>query len=181
MTNKFEQKLNLPFVFNLNINETVFKSVPYYIEPTSSLNDWLASLNCEIAKSGPELFYMPPGHAIPIHSDGRTFDNKVKLNFQYRGKGSVMKWYVPVDLKKIATDNPVEFSSYASINYNNAVLVHAAEIGHPSIVNAGVFHNVENGNDHRWTVSIPVWNLDTMTNLQWEEAMDKFKPWLQSL
>lgn len=178
MINTFEKKLKLPFVFDLDINETVFKSVPYGIDPTSPLISWLADLNCEIARSGAELFYIPPGHTIPIHADGKQLDNKVKLNFQYRGNGSTMKWYVPANSVAIKTDNPVQFGPYATIEETDAVLVHTAKIGQPSLVNAGVFHSVENGTDHRWTVSVPIWNLDTMSNLQWPDAVKKFQTWL---
>ena len=178
MINTFEKKLKLPFLFNLDIDETIFKTVPYQIDSTSPLISWLASINCEIARSGAELFYIPPSHTIPVHADGKHQDNKVKLNFQYRGNESTMKWYTPTASVAIETDNPMQLGPYALIKETDAVLVHTAKIGQPSLVNAGVFHSVENGTDHRWTVSIPIWNLDTMSNLQWADAVDKFQPWL---
>jgi hypothetical protein len=177
MVNTFERTLNLPFTVDITVDESMTRSTRY-CHDLSVLANWLSSLNLEITRAGAELFYIAPNQSIPIHSDGTRTDNKVKLNFQYRGAGSVMNWYRAKNSTESSSDNPIQFGPYAQLDDSNAELVHCAKIGYPSLVNAGVFHNVENALDHRWTLSVPVWNLDTMSNLQWDDAIAKFSPWI---
>lgn len=174
MHNCFHARLSLPFLFDFVPTEANSSRTLHELDADSLFVKWLTSLNLEVLRGGAEQFYIPPGGEIPIHSDGRTIDNKVKLNFQYGGIGSKMKWYAPVDSETKLLLTSTE--SYAK--KDDVTQVWEAKIGFPSLVNAGTLHNVINGPEPRWVISVPLWDLTTDSRLQWNDAVIKFHPWI---
>jgi hypothetical protein len=178
MHNTFHAQLSLPVVFDATLIDADTSPVPYRLDPDTPIVKWLASLGIEIVRAGAEQFYIAPYKSIPIHIDGATSDHKVKLNFQYQGQGSVMRWYHPVDANISKSKVPGEFGQYVVVPKDQVTTVWTAEIGQPSLVNTGVLHNVENGPNPRWVISIPLWDVAAGKNLQWEDALIKFDSWL---
>jgi len=180
MHNCFELRLALPVQFDPKPYDTNQSPAPYHIEPNSEFVNWLRSLDLEILRTGAEQFYIPPGGSIPIHADGKNFDNKVKLNFQHRGQGSTMRWYQLTDTDTNATTKSQigDFGAFFMIKPEQVTQVWQAEIGSPSLVNAGILHNVINGSEPRWVISVPLWDIESNQNLQWNTAIDKFQQWI---
>lgn len=178
MTNCFHARLALPFLFDFVPTAPNSRVILHQLKSDSKLVNWLSSLNLEVLRQGVEQHYIPPYGKIPVHSDGQTFDNKIKLNFQYGGHGSKMKWYVPVDseLKIQPTAGLFSYQSYAS--EDSVKQIWEAEVGFPSLVNAGILHSVENGPDPRWVISVPLWDQITNSRLQWDAATIIFCPWI---
>lgn len=176
MHNCFHADLELPFLFDFVPKETNNKNIDLGAE--SMFVQWLSSLNLEVLRGGAEQFYIPPGGKIPIHSDGKTFNNKVKINFQFGGAGSKMRWYIPrtPQIKLNPTISRVNYQSI--VDKENVTQVWEAEIKFPSLVNTGVLHNVVNGPEPRWVIAVPLWDLDSDSRLQWDDAVIKFQPWI---
>lgn len=177
MLNIYHTDLSLPVPFIPQFSESDLYTRPYKIESSEPIVQWLNSIGLEIARAGAELFYTPPHQSIPIHADGMTLDNKVKLNFQYGGAGSDMKWYCRIPGASESTV-PGQFGRYITVPAVQAEQVWSAKIGKPSLINAGILHNITNGPEPRWVVSIPLWDVNANQNLQWADAMNKFDPWL---
>jgi hypothetical protein len=179
MHNRFHARLILPFLFDIVpiTDNSKNKSIPT-LDSNSEFVKWLASLNLEVVRTGIEQFYIPPGGKGPIHSDGKTIDDKINLNFQYQGAGSKMKWYTLVDteLKLHATSSRSNYQSFA--DKDEVKQIWEAEIGFPSLVNVGMLHSVENGPEPRWVIAVPLWDKVTDTRLQWDEAVVRFQQWI---
>lgn len=177
MPNIYHADLSLPVVFTPQYSESDRHTRPYTIASSEPIVQWLDSIGLEIARAGAELFYTPPHQSIPIHADGIKSDNKVKLNFQYGGSGSEMKWYRRVADAAESTV-PGQFGQYITVPTAQAEQIWSAKIGQPSLINAGVLHNITNGPEPRWVVSIPLWDVNANQNLQWTDALNKFDTWL---
>ena len=177
MINIYHADLSLPVVFDPQYSESDIGNRSYKIDPDDTIVLWLDSIGLEVVRGGAELFYTAPYKSMPIHADGTTQDNKVKLNFQFGGTGSEMRWY-----QRITNANesivPGQFGRYVSITDDNVTQVWSANIGKPSLINAGVLHRVVNSFEPRWVISIPLWDISANQNLQWEDALIKFAPWL---
>jgi hypothetical protein len=178
MQNCFEAQLALPVPFDPAPYQAEISPAPYHIDPNCEFVKWLHSLGLEILKTGAEQFYIPPGGSIPIHIDGKNFDNKVKLNFQHNGKGSKMRWYQLTQSNTVLNQKIGDFGAFSMIQPDQVTQVWQAEIGFPSLVNAGILHNVTNQSEPRWVISVPLWDTELGQNLQWHRAQDKFHPWL---
>lgn len=179
MHNNFHTRLSLPVPFCPKLIDTVASTVPYQMDHHSPLVQWLTALGIEVVKTGAEQFYIGPYQSIPIHIDGKTFDHKVKINFQYGGQGSVMKWYKPTKLNIARSEVSGPLGPYTMMSKNQVTAVWSAEIGTPSLINAGILHNVENQSAPRWVVSVPLWDTDRAQNLQWDQAVEKFAQWIE--
>ena len=182
MFNIFHANLKIPVDFSPTLCDpgSNLVQVPYNVVAESDLGKWLASLNIEITRAGAEQFYTPPDMCIPIHIDGTSQDNKVKLNFQFGGVGSTMKWYKlnnpVVDLK----ENIGHLGGYITVPSNQVTEIWESQIGQPSLVNTGVLHNIINGSNPRWVISVPLWDIERRQNLQWSRAVEKFAEWMSA-
>jgi hypothetical protein len=178
MKNCYHQRLNLPFELNFSPIATTQRLIHYDISGCADLIKWLADLNLEVVRAGAEQFYTEPNKEIQIHVDGGGQDSKVKLNFQFQGRDSIMKWY-RLTTNCTPKSMPDIVSSYLHFDKTEVVEIFQSTIGFPSLINAGIPHNVINGPDPRYVISVPIWNLGTNTNLQWPDAVEKFAPWIE--
>jgi hypothetical protein len=178
MHNCFEIRLALPVLFDHKPYDATRSPAPYYIDPESEFAKWLLGLGLEISRAGAEQFYTPPDGTIPVHIDGKNFDNKVKLNFQYGGKGSTMRWYQLNNTDSTMQSKNGDFGEFFMIPPEQVTQTWQAEIGFPSLINAGILHNVVNGSEPRWVISVPLWDIEANQNLQWNTAIDKFQQWI---
>lgn len=178
MLNIYHSDISLPVVFTPQYLDTDIHNRMYKINSDEPIVQWLNSIGLEIVRGGAQLFYTPPYGSIPIHVDGTFLDNKVKLNFQYGGTGSEMRWYCQSDSGSVNSAMSGQSGKYLMVSEDTATKIWSAKIGKPSLVNAGILHNVINGPEPRWVISLPLWDVKSNQNLQWADAVDKFQPWL---
>jgi hypothetical protein len=117
---------------------------------------------------------------MSIHSDRAISGDYSKLNWIYGGKDSVMKWYTvknsiqsTAPLYKTPIDSP-------SLQYKAAdvELIHEQAVGKPSLVQVGCPHNVVNGPEERFCVSIVFKHKSTRDRVTMAEAVAVFKDYI---
>jgi hypothetical protein len=117
-----------------------------------------------------EIFHSVPELFTPIHSDVSqvpfTKGDIIKLNYVYGGKNSVMNWWKvnegvthTVSLNS-REDNTGGMNSETikgeAHNYKleDLTWLHSSAIGHPSIVQVGIPHNIQNREEERYCLSV---------------------------
>ena len=119
-----------------------------------------------------EIFHSTPNMFTPIHSDiGQvpfTPGDIVKLNYVYGGKDSVMNWWEPIagathtlsPTRNNDENSPGSIPAGPIIGESHGYKVkdlnwlHSSSIGHPSIVQVGIPHNVQNREEERYCLSV---------------------------
>lgn len=122
-----------------------------------------------------EIFYTPPRTSGPIHVDGESSSiQHTKMNFVYGARGSYMRWYQTIDPGMQPRTVRTEIGTTSRIFHpGDTREIFRAEIGCPSIINAGIPHNVENPTDEqRWCLSLVLRNSNG--RLSWNDALDMF-------
>lgn len=132
------------------------------------------------------LFHTPPRGFLPIHTDTYILPNFAKLNFVYGGQASSMQWYklkpgyvlqpvITDDQKKYRTPTGSDVA-YVSIPGGECTLAARTRIGTPTLINAGQPHSVLNNTDeHRWCISVPLRSLVDDHKLEFSEAAELLK------
>jgi hypothetical protein len=143
--------------------------------------EWLYKLDLDIFWA--EIFYCSSKGSIFRHVDEITPANCCKLNWVYDQDETWMNWYQlkpGVSLRK--EDNTIG-GFYFSCDDNECDFVHRARIGKPTMVNAGVPHDVKNPSDYpRWCVSIvPSFKNPANTRLAWEDGEKIFFRYLKNV
>ena len=123
--------------------------------PISDINPDLISLidRLDLKVLLAELFYTTPRTITGIHIDVVGGDY-TKLNYIFDGKDSLMMWYKPKDniVKSISkTAINTRYISYAS---HEVEMIDKQSVKFPSIIQAGIPHNVINYSEPRWCLSI---------------------------
>jgi len=123
--------------------------------PLSNINNDLISLidklNLKILLT--ELFYTKPYVITKIHIDV-TGGDYTKLNYIFGGKDSEMLWYKPKDnTTKSINKTPID-TSYISYALHEVEMIDKQFVKFPSIIQAGVPHNIINYSEPRWCLSI---------------------------
>lgn len=181
MENFFCKHLDLDFSVDLSIIEQ-FKTQASNAAKAFGINfidtnlqNFLKARN--IVAGNPVCFYTPPGSDRGFHHvDSTVIDNMVKLNFIVAEKNTVMQWFKfnGTDLDIIAQQN-ITGGGYLKFKPALCELIWEEELQSPSLVNAGIPHNVRNrSNASRWTISYPLFTLDGK-HLQWQQAVEIFK------
>lgn len=119
-----------------------------------------------------EVFHTPPLSTLPIHIDGPRQSNLVKLNWCFGAPGSKMLWWKLKQgtvMKEGVT--PVD-TRYLFAEQRDCVMIEAARIGTPTLVNVGVPHSILNQTgEPRWVLSGVLNN--GATDVQWDEAVSR--------
>ncbi len=130
-----------------------------------------------------EVFYTSPGRFTTVHVDGPDLDDHCKINWVYGAPGSRMVWYEEAP----GSSGPRSMrtaigSSYLAYDADTCNPIFHAEIGQPSLVNAGFPHNVHNDtNEQRWCVSLVLKYANTERHfVPWDHAVEIFAPFLKS-
>lgn len=124
--------------------------------PKSLLSDELVSLLSVLGISigFAEIFYTNPNQFTSVHTDVHPGD-LVKLNFVFGGNGSKMRWYQVSHSKIKGTKFTQQVDSpYIFYTPDEVSLLHEEEIISPSIVQAGIPHNIQNSSEERFCLSI---------------------------
>ena len=138
---------------------------------STELLEWLDRMNLKI--DWVELFYSFPGYITKIHTDGQGGDY-TKLNWQYGGQSSVMRYYRPIKQgHKDSVASSID-SDYLFWSAMEVEPVGDVKIGYPTLVQVGVPHNVVNLLTHRWVLSVIILDKTHGGRLTWAEALDRF-------
>jgi len=126
-----------------------------------------------------EVFYLFPNDSMSIHSDRAIPGDYAKVNWIYGGKDSVMKWYKILAASTAPTyTTPINSPSLQYKPYE-VELVHTQPVGHPSLVQVGCPHNVVNGPEERFCVSIVFKHNSTRERVTMYEALEVFKEYIK--
>lgn len=131
--------------------------------PSSMLSDELVSLLSALgARVGhAELFYTNPYQITSIHTDIHPGD-LVKLNFVFGGRGSKMCWYKVANTTLKSTNfTELVDSPYIFYKPNEVLFLYKEEIESPSIIQAGIPHNIQNSDEERFCLSITLLKKET--------------------
>jgi hypothetical protein len=119
----------------------------------------------------PACFYTPPNSSREWHHiDSLQLDNRVKLNYIVGGENTVMQWFKFNGTEQHILKQENELGGGFLKFYPEACeLIWEEELKSPSLINAGIPHNVKNNsNSGRWAISYPLFNLDN-TAVQWNQ------------
>jgi hypothetical protein len=110
-----------------------------------------------------ELFYGPPDtpYTLGIHID-HSYGDRSKINWVFGGEGSTMHWYRPLAAHSKEVQFTPVHSNYTMYEPNEVKLIHSNVIRNPSLVQAGVPHNIINPGKERWCYSMVI--MDPATN-----------------
>jgi len=135
-----------------------------------SLTAWLAQFRLTVSHA--EVFYTLPGRSLPIHIDDDKFDDHCKMNFVYGAKGSLMQWWqkkdalAPLNRRKTAIG-----TTYVIFEPEECELIWCAEVGCPSLVNAGQPHSVLNCTAEPRTALSLVLETAQGSLVSWDQAL----------
>jgi hypothetical protein len=150
--------------YPLNIMTPLFKDGvnPFEFSKTQHTRISLVTLNPDILKIFfslgleimlVEVFYSYPMFSCVIHIDGAGGDIN-KINWVYGGQQCAMNWF---SIKPGIVKEPSKTSintSYISFKPDEVELEDTTVLHSPSIINAGVPHNICNSFEDRWCVSV---------------------------
>jgi hypothetical protein len=188
MDNLYHRYINLPFeiakpsdeILTYNKNLKTFQNIPlmeiYRCEP---METWLASFGLQILWQ--EVFYTPPNHRGPIHTDYNDYTNHTKLNITWGTNESVIRWYKS-DNVKLFPPVKVEVLNYSHhillANLKDCEMVYEANTNKPSLVNVGQLHNAVNpSNEGRVTLCFVLGRNKKL--LKFSEAIKIFKDYIE--
>lgn len=188
---KYFEHLRFPFAHDystLAVWDDASDSLGYTTRKTEIMGDEFVQLLASrgLYASHIALFHTPPRRLLPIHTDTYIIPHFAKLNFVYGAAGSRMFWYklkpgyvivpqVTDDQKKYRTPTGSNVA-YVSIPGSECFPVASTAIGTPTLVDVGVPHSVLNNTDeHRWCISIPLRSLKDDHVLEFNEAREAFQ------
>ena len=124
-----------------------------------------------------EVFYIPPQTVMPIHVDSDVFSNCCKLNWIIGGGDMI--WYEPLMNKPLHFHTTPIGTKYLLFEADEVREVYRDKIGRPSLVNAGLAHNVHNNTDEgRWCISHNVNCLKTRKKVEFLEVAERLKEYI---
>jgi hypothetical protein len=181
--NNWYMHLKLPFEVDLRehamFGDPLSKSLGHSPIDKTVLGEELLTLlaDREIDISHSEAFHTPPKTQLPIHIDHDTIGNHVKMNFCYGAPGSKMIWWTLKDPTKVpAYRYSTIGTKYIGFSMSECRTVKQTEIGRPTLVNIGQPHSVINTtNEHRWVISVVLWDKRNSCRLEMPEAHERFK------
>lgn len=173
-------KLRPDWANNIKTNSIVAKHTKLDLstEITQEVKDFFDQHNFYIEIV--EVFYLFPNDSMSIHSDRAVPGDYAKLNWIFGGKDSVMNWYKV--LSSGTAPGYITPINSPSLQYKAAEveLVHAQTVGHPSLVQVGCPHNVINGPEERFCVSVVFKHKATRTRVAMHEALEVFKEYVKN-
>lgn len=147
---------------------------------STDVMDIFEQLDLEI--SFVEVFYSKPYLNSNIHVDGAGGDY-TKVNWIFGGINSSMNWY----MKKSQTDTvkprfprivtPIGTNT-VTYNSNEVDPIHSERIIRPSLVQVGIPHNIINGEQDRWCISVNYRDKITGKRPTMEESRSLFKKFI---
>lgn len=177
MHNCIDLNLNIhPFKEGIDVN--LYGTTPHTKISLNEINNdlisLLATLNVTIGFA--ELFYTAPHSFTGIHTDCLGGDY-IKLNYVFGGEDSCMYWWKP---KSNVPNSPLKTpinSFYIRYKKTEVELIEKKSVKFPSIIQAGIPHNVENFKEPRYCLSLVLKNQND-NRLTMTESIEIFKEYL---
>lgn len=178
---KHYHHLNIPVQYRMVFPELPNPELRHHYrikreEVNSEVHDWLDGLGLRFVTG--EYFYTPPNRTLNPHTDDLIPNGYTKLNWMVGGEGSTMDWYElkPGASYKIGTTRIG--TSYCYADPKDLILTESTSIGQPTMVHVGDFHGVRNGPHPRHVFCLITKRKDSDSRLQWDEALQIFKPFI---
>jgi len=129
-----------------------------------------------------EIFYLFPYGSMSIHNDRAVPGDFSKVNWIYGGKDSVMNWYKVLNGSGGGAPLYTTPINSPSLQYrpHEVELVHTQTVGQPSLVQVGCPHNVVNGSEERFCVSVVFKHKSTRSRVTMQESLEIFKNYIKS-
>jgi len=144
---------------------------------STELKEFFAAHNQEISLC--EIFYTPPNDNLFIHVDGKKIDDIAKLNWIFGGVPSQMHWYSPLlDINRAVEDTPLG-TPYLFYSPKKVQLEHSQSLTGPNLVQVGEPHNITNGDQERFCVSLVFYDATLNRRPTMAEAKKTFKKYLK--
>jgi len=135
------------------------------------------SLDLKLRIAG--LFVLMENMSGPIHTDGPGHVHVPKINWAY-GDNHVMNWYRIKDptikksfKTKTSVDKAIKERTYLEYLPNEVECIHSQPVGFPSIIQAGIPHNVQNFSGIRRCVTIALFDKRNQ-HVTMERAIELF-------
>jgi hypothetical protein len=116
-------------------------------------------------------FYSEGEIVHPIHIDGASVSDMVKINWAY-GDNHTMNWYSTAINKQASTENIDR--TYIYYKSSEVKLIHSQKVDCPSLVQVGVPHNVINYSGSRRCISVALFHIHTNQHVTMQEALTLF-------
>lgn len=177
--NIYHRFLDIPMTPNINLfDRTDYDPICYRhvtVDPQDvnpELVKWFENIGIRFHLF--EAFYTPPfGGKIPVHTDTSEICNVAKINWTYGAPGSKLIWWKIKNEKHIGKFETEFGNGYLTAKQRHCKKMFEAEIKKPSLVNIGQFHSTYNPTEEgRWTLSLPLVNLENTRRLTWDEAVN---------
>jgi hypothetical protein len=165
--NNFCVDLNLPISpLRSDIDVNSFPITPWQLLSLDLINpdikNLFKSLNLNLQVAA--LFVLTENSSGSIHVDGINISDVSKINWVV-GSDHMMNWFQiknPITQKlvdtKISDNDNIPSRNYISYTHDEVELVHSHSVGYPSIIQAGIPHNVTNLSGIRRCISIALFD-----------------------
>jgi hypothetical protein len=172
-------KIPVPFLKE-NFNRKKYSSARHQFLDRNEISleylKWIESLGLILDHA--EVFFSIPHTYYTIHQDQHTRIDFPKINFIYGGSNSSMNWY-KVKSGKLGTVSQTKIDTpYVGYTLDEVELLYSKELTSPSLVQAGVPHNVTVLGSPRWCVST-VYLYPDRRLLSWADAEKIFRPYME--
>lgn len=178
--NSLYRPLSIPVPFLKNyFNKNKYSTARHQLLDRDEISPeyltWVSSLGLILDHA--EVFFSIPHTYYTIHQDQHTRVDFPKINFIYGGLNSFMNWY-KIKSGKTGTISQTKIDTpYVGYNPGEVELLYSKEIKSPSLVQAGVPHNVT-VNSLRWCIST-VYLYPDRRLLSWSDAEKIFQPYME--
>jgi len=126
-----------------------------------------------------EVFYTPPNQGLFIHVDTNTLGDLAKINWIFGGAGSQMHWYSPKLQSAGVVGNTKSETSYILYNKDEVQLEHSQSLTGPNLLQVGCPHNITNGDQERFCLSVVFFDKTSNRRPTMAEAKEIFKDYLK--
>jgi hypothetical protein len=133
---------------------------------------WLDRYN--LTTNWAEIFYTAGRSNIFLHVDEISPANICKLNWVYDQGDTVMNWYNLKPGARISKMNNFVGGTYYGCDWSEVEHAAAHKIKRPTLVNAGVPHDVRNNSDYpRWCVSLALSDKTSQLRISFDEVLHR--------
>ena len=197
--NTYHRYLNLPFEI---AKHPLFDTVPTQIKHLDinpyrdlQIDKFHEKLGLIITHS--EVFWTPAGASLPVHADGTTLDNRVKINITWGPEEGTIRWWQSsstfvMDISKteeiLKKDNnlPDTLQDFTDREHTNVLakrdectMVYEANTNRVSLVNVGQLHDTYSPpHAGRWTLCFVPGKSNSSKYITWDEAIEVYKDYL---
>jgi hypothetical protein len=179
---------------NFDIDQSIFQKVDsldgvqvnnfkYYklsaIEYPASIIKWLDQYGIFVAWI--DAICMPPHSTIPIHIDGQRLNSsRCKLNWVYCQGETKTEWWTINQLQDTSATSVLDnTANYLRFDPAECTQVWSAQLGQPSLIEAGLPHSVINSSEYpRWCLSNSLCWKSSRHNVRFQEAVEVFKDYI---